>query len=114
MPAKPQWLLQIPQILEQLRAMDVPVVDRGACEKLFGVRRRQAVDLMHRFGGYQSGNAVLLDRGALIIQLQAIGVWLRRRAGAPAEGPPGREDRNSASLPSRGGGADPGCASSDR
>jgi hypothetical protein len=46
MPAKPQWLPHIPQILEQLLAMDVPVVERGACEKLFGVGRRQAIELM--------------------------------------------------------------------
>ena len=45
--------------------MEPPVVDRGACEKLFGVGRRQAIELMHGFGGYRSGNAVLLDRAAL-------------------------------------------------
>jgi hypothetical protein len=73
MPAKPQWLLHIPEISAQLRAMDVPVVDRSACEKLFGVGRRQAIELMHHFGGYQSGNAVLLDRRALMIQLEVIG-----------------------------------------
>jgi hypothetical protein len=87
-PAKPQWLLHIPEILAQLRAMDVPVVDRGACEKLFGVGRRQAIELMHHFGGYQSGNAVLLDRAALIIQLEAIG------AGSDVE----RERRRKARL----------------
>lgn len=73
MPAKPQWLLHIPEIVAQLREIDAPVVDRGACEKLFGVGRRRAIDLMHRFGGYQSGNAVLLDRASLIVQLEAIG-----------------------------------------
>jgi len=52
--------------------MEPPVIDRSACEKLFGVRRRQAVQLMHGFGGYRSGNAVLLDRATLIIQLEAI------------------------------------------
>jgi hypothetical protein len=72
MPAKPQWMLQIPMILEQLQALDVPVVDRSVCERVFGVRRRQAVKLMHQFGGYRSGNAFLVDRAELIIQLGAI------------------------------------------
>ena len=62
MPAKPQWMLQIPAMLTQLRALDVPVIDRGLCEKIFGVHRRRAVELMHRFGGYRSGNTVLIDR----------------------------------------------------
>lgn len=71
-PAQPQWMLHIPAILEQLRTLDAPVVDRAACQKLFGLGRRQAVELMHRFGGYRSGNAVLLDRAALSIQIEAL------------------------------------------
>lgn len=72
MPAKPQWLLNIPAILEELQLLDVPVVDRSVCERLFGVRRRRAVDLMRRFGGYQSGNTILLDRLDLIRVLEAL------------------------------------------
>jgi hypothetical protein len=64
MPVKVQWMLQIPIILERLQALDVPVVDRSVCERVFGVRRRQAVKLMHQFGGYRSGNAVLGGRDA--------------------------------------------------
>jgi hypothetical protein len=74
MPAKPQWLLKIPAILEQLRILEVPVLDRSICERIFGVRRRRAVELMHRFGGYQSGNTILLDRVNLIRQLEALGL----------------------------------------
>src|SRR3954452_4169109 len=72
MPAKPQWLLQIPAIIERLRTLEVPVIDRAVCEQIFGVRRRRAVELMHGFGGYQSGNTILLDRRNLIIQLEAV------------------------------------------
>jgi hypothetical protein len=72
MPAKPQWMLRIPMILEQLQALDVPVVDRSVCERVFGVRWRQTIKLMHQFGGYRSGNAFLVDRAELIIQLEAI------------------------------------------
>ena len=73
MPAKSQWLLQIPAIVEQLQAIDVPVIDRAVVERVFGVRRRRAVELMRRFGGYRSGNTILLDRLGLICQLDAVG-----------------------------------------
>ena len=66
MPAKPSWLLQIPKIIHQLEALDMPVIDRGACERLFGVKRRRAIALMQSFAGYRSANVVLVDRSALI------------------------------------------------
>ena len=72
MPAKPQWLLQLPVAIGELRSLEVPVIDRAGCERIFGVRRRRAVQLMHRFGGYQSGNTILLDRMDLIRRLEAL------------------------------------------
>ena len=36
----------------------------------FRVQRRRAIDLMQRFGGYRSGNTVLLNRLDLIRRLQ--------------------------------------------
>ena len=72
MASKPRWLLQIPQIIEQLSELDAPVVDRAVCERLFGIKRRRAIELMQRFGGYRSGNAVLLNRSDLIHSLEAI------------------------------------------
>ena len=72
MPAKPAWLLRIPHIIGQLQALDTPIVDRHTCERLFGVRRRRAIELMKQFGGYRSGNTVLLDRIALISKLAGI------------------------------------------
>jgi len=71
-PAKSQWLLRIPAIREYLRGMDCPVLDRASCERLFGVRRRRAIELMHFFGGYKAGNTVLLDRQNLIQQLEVL------------------------------------------
>ena len=65
-------MCDIPAILEQLRALNVPVIDRAGCERIFHVRRRRAVNLMHTFGGYQAGNTILLDRLALIGQLEAL------------------------------------------
>jgi hypothetical protein len=70
MPASPAWLLKIPEIVTMLEAFDVPVVDRAAMERLFGLRRRRAIELMHRLGGYQAGKTFLVDRRVLIGHLQ--------------------------------------------
>jgi len=72
MPAKAQWLLRVPEILEELSALDVPVVDRAICERLFRLRRRRAIDLMRCFGGYQAGRTFLIDRPRLAAQLEQI------------------------------------------
>jgi hypothetical protein len=72
MPAKAQWLLQIPEILSLLEAFEVPVVDRAIIERLFGLRRRRAIELLHRFGGYQAGRTFLIDRRLLIDHLQRL------------------------------------------
>ena len=69
MPAKKTWLLRLTEIRQQLTAMDAPVVDRAVFERLFGVRRRRAIQLMHYFDGYQSGRTFLLNRLALIEKL---------------------------------------------
>jgi len=72
MPAKPAWLLKIPEIVTMLEAFDVPVVDRAIIERLFGLRRRQAIELLHRFGGFESGRTFLVDRHVLIQNLRRL------------------------------------------
>ena len=72
MPAKALWLLQIPEIVSLLETFNVPVVDRAIIERLFGLRRRRAIELLHRFGGYQAGRTFLVDRHLLIEQLQRL------------------------------------------
>ena len=72
MPAKPQWFLRVPQIIEALESIVTPVVDRASVEHLFRVGRRRAIQLLHRFGGYQAGKTFLVDRNELIGQLEAI------------------------------------------
>jgi len=72
MPAKAQWLLRVPEILQELSALDVPIVDRAVCERLFRLRRRRAIDLMRWFGGYQAGKTFLIDRPQLIAQLEMV------------------------------------------
>jgi len=72
MPAKAQWLLRVPEILAELSALDVPVLDRAVCERLFHLRRRRAIDLIRCFGGYQAGRTFLVDRPKLVAQLEQI------------------------------------------
>ena len=72
MPAKPAWLLRIPEILHELQSLTVPVVDRSMCERLFRVRRRRAITLMQEFGACQSGRTLLLERMAMINKLEAL------------------------------------------
>jgi hypothetical protein len=72
MPARAEWLLNIPKILEELAVLDVPMVDRTTCEKLFGLRPRRAIDLIRHFGGYQADRTFLVNRLALIARLEEI------------------------------------------
>ena len=70
MPMKKTWLLRVAEIREELTAVEAPVIDRAMCERIFGVRRRRALQLMHSFGGWQSGQVYLVDRLALLRQLE--------------------------------------------
>ena len=49
---------------------DVPVVDRACFERVFGVRRRRAIQLLHQFGGYQSGRTFFIERVKLLRSLR--------------------------------------------
>lgn len=72
MPAQPRWLLHLPEIIGNLCVLEAPVVDRATVEGLFGLRRRQAINLMHSFGGYQIGKTALIERCVLIGRLREI------------------------------------------
>ena len=72
MPAKPEWLLRLPEIRAELEHLEVPVVDRSGIERIFGLKRRRAIELMHQFGGYQAGRTFLLDRARLLEALQSL------------------------------------------
>jgi len=71
-PAQPVWLLRLPAIRQTLAELTAAVLDREAIERVFGVRRRRAIELLHRFGGYQAGKTFLVDRLSLIGQLEAL------------------------------------------
>lgn len=87
MPAKAAWLLEVPRILDELNALDVPIVDRAVFERIFHVRRRRAIQLLHSFGGYQLGKTFLIERKPLIDALEAV------RDGAEFRGESIRKER---------------------
>ncbi len=67
MPDQPSWIQAVPAILGALEQPAAPVfLDRAAVESLFGLRRRQAIHLLGRMGGYQAGKAFLVPREAVI------------------------------------------------
>ena len=72
MPAKPEWLLRLPDIRAELEHLDVPVVDRAGIERIFGLKRRRAIELLHQFGGYQAGRTFLLERARLLEALKSL------------------------------------------
>ena len=72
MPAKPEWLLRLPEIRAELEHIAVPIVDRVGIERIFGLKRRRAIELMHEFGGYQTGRTFLVDRARLLEALQSL------------------------------------------
>src|ERR1035441_6709897 len=72
MPAKPEWLLRLPEIRAELEHLEVPVVDRSGIERIFGLKRRRAIELLHRFGGYEAGRTFLVERSGLLQALEAL------------------------------------------
>lgn len=71
-PRKSEWFQYVPAALEELAQFPAPVVDRATLERLLRLGRREAIRLMHRFGGYMAGKTFLIDRFHLIRQLEAI------------------------------------------
>ena len=71
MPAKTLWLLQIPEIVALLETFDVPVVDRAIIERLFGLRRRQAIEFCTA-SAVTRRPYILLDRRLLIEHLRRL------------------------------------------
>jgi hypothetical protein len=72
-PNKPSWLLRVNEILEDLGGAEMaahPFLTRAAVEKLFGLKRRQAIELMHSVEGYQIGKTLVVGRAKLTDWLQ--------------------------------------------
>lgn len=72
MPPRKTWLVRLREIQEELSSLTVPVLDRAIFERVFRVRRRRAIQLMQYFGGWQTGQAFLVDRLELLRQLEPL------------------------------------------
>jgi hypothetical protein len=70
---QPFWLSRLSEILDTARNSEVPFLDRNAVEKLFDVRKRQAIRLMHKIGGYYVGKAFVVGRPAVVTWLKEVG-----------------------------------------
>jgi len=93
MPDQPTWIEYVPEILETLTAPGAPpFLDRPTVEVLFGVRRRQAIHLLRRFGGYKVGKAFLVPREAVVRFLRDPRLW------SAASGEQGRFERVASAL----------------
>ena len=87
MPAKPRWLLAIPDAIRQLEALDRELLTRGDVERLFGVSRARAATLMQTFGAELTGNQRTLPRA------QLVGLLRKHRARAAFRGEAERRER---------------------
>ena len=87
MPAKPRWLLAIPDAIRQLEQLDRDLLIRRDLERLFGVSKVRATQLMTTFGAGRTGPLLTLPRATLLRQLR------RHRAGAAFRGEATRRDQ---------------------
>ena len=70
MPAPPRWLLAVPDAIRQLEKLDRDLLTRRDVEKLFGVSRARAAQLMRTFGAELVGASRVLRRTELLRQLR--------------------------------------------
>jgi len=78
MPHHPSYIHKLDGILaESRRAKPIPFFRRGDIEALFGLRKRQAVNLMHRIG------AIRVSRELAVAQRDLVR-WLERAIAEPA------------------------------
>jgi hypothetical protein len=69
MPAKPRWHADLNKIRLTIASLPSPFLDRQAIEQLFGVKTRQANNLMRGLGGYRIGPAAVVGREDLLLKL---------------------------------------------
>ena len=70
MPATPRWLLALPDAIRQLEQLDRDLLIRRDLERLFGVSKVRATQLMTAFGAGRTGHLLTLPRAALLRQLR--------------------------------------------
>ena len=70
MPAKPRWLLALPDAIRQLEQLDRALLTRRDLERLFGVSKVRAVALMTAFDVGRTGHLLTLPRAKLLRQFR--------------------------------------------
>ena len=70
MPTQPAWFQWLDETLEELRTLEISHRDRLAVERVFRVRERRARQIMAGLPALQVGNAVAVERQALIARLE--------------------------------------------
>lgn len=68
-PALPQWLQHLPEIVEQVRHLPVPVLDRASIERIFAVGPRRAQQLLGHLSkrAAEGGHGAALKVGAGLV-----------------------------------------------
>jgi len=72
MPDKPMWIGHLDQVLTDLAALPYPWVDRATVERLLGVGRRRAQQILAPCVSLQIGANGLADRDRLISHLRQL------------------------------------------
>jgi hypothetical protein len=87
MPAKPPWHAHAREIRRDLEKLPIPVLDRAAVERLFGIERRTAQRLLKTLDGHVSSQVAVVTREAVIAMLD------RLLQGKPAQAAAARKER---------------------
>ena len=78
MPDKPSYLHRVTEILAEARTpKPIPFLRRCDIEALFGLKRRQAINLMHAIGAVRVSNEIAVPQSDLVS-------WLENMASDPA------------------------------
>lgn len=74
MPDKPSYIHRLMPILAEARTpKPIPFFRRGDIEALFGLKRRQAINLMHNIGAVRVSNEIAVPQDDLV-------AWLERKS----------------------------------
>lgn len=78
MPDKPSYIHRLTSILDEAKTpKPIPFFRRRDIEALFGLKRRQAINLMHKIGAVRVSNEIAIPQKDLV-------AWLEKRSLDPA------------------------------
>ena len=68
----PEWFARLEAIEDTLRQSPAPALGRPEIRAVFAVSDRDAIRLLHRFGGERQADALSIPRSALLAQLDVV------------------------------------------